>query len=255
MRSMIVLSLLFVSSPLLRSQLTVSRPEVGPDGRTKLSLENDSTQPLTAYVLTWNVPRPTGSGHASLISYRDSLIEDNVQPLLPSTTGTVKLGSAQTDQPQIAAAVYEDGSIYGDSDWTKMIVNRRRLYAVELGGVIKILNSLPSQTASQGNLIVTTLKESMNSELSSIPGETSGVEQLFSEPTQAVKARNLEIISLSDRREAVRIAFLAPIKHFTKSASNPDTSTASLANSIQFFIDRYTKKESLLLSSKPALNP
>ena len=98
---------------------------------TELAITNKSRTPITAWVATTETDLP-GARHnpvATGIRSSDSIPHDNPNdpPILARDTHRVILGNKT--RVDFRAAVFSDGSVFGDPEWVERIVqNRRQIY-------------------------------------------------------------------------------------------------------------------------------
>jgi hypothetical protein len=108
-----------------------STPQDAPPTCTELAITNKSTVPITAWVATKETDLP-GAPHrppAMGIRSSDSVPHDNPNDpqILPRDTHRVILGNPT--RVDFKAVVFSDGSVFGDPEWVKRIVqNRRHIY-------------------------------------------------------------------------------------------------------------------------------
>ena len=97
----------------------------------ELAITNKSRAPITAWVATTETDLPGARHHPTGIGIRssDSVPRDNPNDpqILPRDTHRVILGNKT--RMDFRAAVFSDGSVFGDPEWVKRIIqNRRQIY-------------------------------------------------------------------------------------------------------------------------------
>ena len=115
-----------------------------PDGLDEVSIRNNSTASVVAYVITVKrVPKGPNSGNAPWIAYSDPLIEPDAKPLLAGEERSVMKtrmapglktpGERFFREPVLTAGILADGTVIGDSALLAGLVLRRSnmLLAVE----------------------------------------------------------------------------------------------------------------------------
>jgi hypothetical protein len=115
-----------------------------PDGLDEVSIRNNSTANVVAYVITVNrVPQGPNSGNAPWVMYSDPLIEPAAKPLLAGeeraamnigmNPGVNTPGERFFQEPVVTAGILADGTIIGDPALLAGLVLRRSnmLLAVE----------------------------------------------------------------------------------------------------------------------------
>jgi hypothetical protein len=95
---------------------------------TELAITNKSRTPITAWVATTETDLP-GARHNPMgigIRSSDSVPRDNPNDpqIVPRDTHRVILGNKT--RVDFRAAVFSDGSVFGDPDWVKRIIQNRR---------------------------------------------------------------------------------------------------------------------------------
>ncbi len=98
---------------------------------TELAITNKSRAPITAWVATTETDWPGAAHNPAAMGIRssDSVPHDNPNDpqILPRDTHRVIMGN--TTRVDFKAAVFSDGSVFGDADWVRRIVqNRRQIY-------------------------------------------------------------------------------------------------------------------------------
>jgi hypothetical protein len=98
---------------------------------TELAITNKSRTPITAWVATTETDVPGAPHHPPAMGIRssDSVPRDNPNDsqILPRDTHRVILGNKT--RVDFKAAVFSDGSVFGDPEWVKRIIqNRRQIY-------------------------------------------------------------------------------------------------------------------------------
>jgi hypothetical protein len=97
----------------------------------ELAITNKSRAPITAWVATKETDLPGARRNPKEMGIRssDSVPRDNPNDsqILPRDTHRVTLGNAT--RVDFKAAVFSDGSVFGDPEWVKRIIqNRRQIY-------------------------------------------------------------------------------------------------------------------------------
>lgn len=98
---------------------------------TEIVITNKARAPITAWVATTETDRPGAPRNPVAIGIRssDSVPRDspNDPEILPRDTHRVLMGNKT--RVDFKAAVFSDGSVFGDPEWVKRIVqNRRQIY-------------------------------------------------------------------------------------------------------------------------------
>ncbi len=120
------------------------------DGTTQLVLHNYGLSAITAYAYSatfWN-----GTHRGGVDAFVDSKILISASPIPPNGEISVKVGNPQEAgfQCQFEAALFADGSGYGDPVWINRIKNRRQYLLTALAAAS---TDLASPSTSVGDLI------------------------------------------------------------------------------------------------------
>lgn len=122
-----------------------------PDGSKKFLITNDSTTPATADIITNDIIDPSNGDHwCRGFTNLDSVINAPVhpppkpgetrsvgnvpakfRPIMPGETRpirTVRAGETPWEQPQLRAALFQDGAGFGAPRWVQLLVTIRRNY-------------------------------------------------------------------------------------------------------------------------------
>ena len=116
------------------------------DGRLCVTITNHSKATLTAYFASW-AAQDQRPGHMAF-QYHDSLI-GAYHPIPPGGTGIL---TAETIPPEIRAAVFDDGSTYGDPDWVRMILSRRGQWLAATEAALKDLETAIARNTPQAEM-------------------------------------------------------------------------------------------------------
>jgi hypothetical protein len=100
---------------------------------TELAITNNSRMPITAWVATrmTESPRPTRRAVETGIRAEDAVLfggdSRNNREILPRDTHRVLMGNPT--RVDFRAAIFEDGSVFGEPEWVQRLVqNRRQVY-------------------------------------------------------------------------------------------------------------------------------
>jgi hypothetical protein len=246
--------LVLASIESVSGQLTVS---VGSttDGGTALFYKNDSTVSLSAFVAGWTNIRVGSSHRSAALVFRDAYIEDSVVSLSPGQQRSLPVGGPglTVSQAQILAAVFEDGSTFGDPAWVRILQMRRGYYLTALNAGIADLGTGASENLTPQLLaqLLTSSQSSQISAINTLGGGVTDMQQLFSEPTQALKDANLRVVAANNWRGCIRIVYTPLLKNISKPPKLPDGSQLPLSTLISDFTSHMSDKRVKLLIAKP----
>ncbi len=135
-----------------------------PAGRVQLTITNNSQQPITAFAI-YTVFGP----QARSIRIVDSLINRGFdREVMPGDTqrfvfgGVVRLGVAVPPQKiTLEAAVFADGSTFGDPQWIQAITRNRKTVYQNYATALRELQSARASKQTRGQIVgrFTALKE------------------------------------------------------------------------------------------------
>jgi hypothetical protein len=210
----------------LHAQITITTSS-NSDGRLRVTLTNHAKAPLTAYFATY-AAQDQRPGHI-VLRYIDSLIEVN-QPV--PADGSISF-NVEVTPPEIHAALFEDGTTWGDPDYVRLLLERRgfQLAAIEAG---------LSDVQKGGSL-----QDSLNQRLArapALPVPGAAIQQIFHESDAAMKAANLRTLEANEIRGSLRIVYHLLIRN----AEKPDALKA-IIRSLE------SKHESLAASKPPPI--
>ena len=128
--------------PLLRAQSppVIATTATQPDGKVILTIRNHGASPLTAYFFKrfgWGVLPDGGKGvRVTEIGYKDAALESATRPIPPN--GQIN-STFLNGEVQFLAALWADGTSYGDPQWVSRLRDRRGLAQQHLDNAIAIL--------------------------------------------------------------------------------------------------------------------
>jgi len=138
--------------------MSVNRP---PDGSVTVQIANHHQAALTAYVLEVDREPVAANGpHGRGILYFDSLINPwQNKSFAPGETRTIRVAGPSRGPtpwqitPTLKAAVFEDGTTFGDSDTVALVIAARKMFFEELGKAISLIQTAKAQGMSREELI------------------------------------------------------------------------------------------------------
>jgi len=121
------------------------------DGRTQLTIHNRSSVPMTAYAVDAVEPFARGTQHQNWIN--DSTLARSLAPISPGSDVSLIVAQAG-DHPLVTfhAALFQDGSIYGETDWIQRLQNRRAYMTQALALAISDMQALAPTAESPADL-------------------------------------------------------------------------------------------------------
>lgn len=146
-----------------------ARPQTGavtsavnrlPDGHVNLVVANTYHAPITAMVLVVQGARIGGPGHFVTTRYLDTLLNPwRDKALEPGESRTFGFGGSHpgpsvfTYNPQLTAAVFEDGTSFGDPQVVNDIIQARKIFFEELGKAITLLQEVQTSGLSENDVL------------------------------------------------------------------------------------------------------
>jgi hypothetical protein len=121
------------------------------DGRTQLTLHNGSSLSLTAYAVE-SQESNTGANH--FVEFiEDSTLASRFAPVSPGSDYSI-IVARPNDHPVVTfyAALFQDGSAFGDGAWIKRLENRRLYAAQALASALADLRALAPAATSPRDL-------------------------------------------------------------------------------------------------------
>lgn len=203
-----------------------------PDGYVEIAITNHSKQPITALVLTSeHFPLVNTVKHFTTIRWVDSIFSLTDRPLMPNDTQAFKYGGPNPGpdrmrvEIKLEAAIFEDGSTFGDPTWIERLTEGRRFLYEHLGTALKVLQAAQQTGDSREQLI-----------------------QAFGEreQTRLAAARSRE-----DER-AIRTVF-GTVRANLEQGTAPGGTPIAVDRTIQAVIQQFLQRRQRLLASKPAV--
>ena len=155
----VVLSLTVCCTLLANAQLTpsvVTATNELADGRVALTVRNISQMPIRACLVTDEHVNERGQIIAKGFHYYDSVTDPRTaNPILPGQEKSFTYGGRGGTPPvvKVVAAIYEDGTSYGDQDGVKLILERRKYILQVIEEALSILEAASRQHAEREQLI------------------------------------------------------------------------------------------------------
>lgn len=210
--------------------------ETTPDGHVLFKVENLSVQPITAMVLVVTHTYPDNPGHpGQSLRYFDSLISsDTERDVMQYQTHTFTLprisgphAAGVRSEPALKAAIFADGSSYGDPQWVNRLVLGRKAASQDLEDAIKMLQSAKASGAS-GESLAKEVADAKSAKVkeAQVPEERMAAGQVY------------DTIAWSLKSDATRA---------------PSAGALSVAARIDELISRFTRQQQRLSNSKPSV--
>jgi len=174
----------------------------GSSGRSRIVVTNQSDIPLEAYEVTWVAPRgPHFSNTATSVSYVDNAFQMSAKP---AERASISIGGDADTTVQVRAAIFKDGSTFGDSEWVAILMKRREQYDASLDAFLRELRAAANESLTREEL-VTRLEALRISLLATLPAATATITEL-----------NLPSLTAAAQREAVEMVSGLVIASFKK---------------------------------------
>lgn len=127
------------------------------DGRAELTITNNHQSPITAFVVLIQDALPTGA-HGLTTYYEDNLLNPwHDKPIPPAGTRTIRFGGPGSNLMKqdfkLNAAIFEDGTTFGESAAVDGILAGRRTFSEKLGKAIALLQDGLAGKISRGELV------------------------------------------------------------------------------------------------------
>ena len=204
------------------AQLSTAVNELG-DGRSQVTITSTSGVPLEAFVATWITPEPSGGHTAS--TYNDALFHFGVNRVPPGAPTTFIVGSADT-QIQVQAAIFQDGSTYGDPQWIEGLRKRRVYYLQALDAFLDELHAASPTTSQVG--LVQQLSETRD--------------RLIAATKNTIQSPNSETPTFSDMFlrnafESIRLVYTFLVRNITKPPAQSNGAAMALPHVLTMLVD------------------
>lgn len=210
--------------------------ETTSDGHVLFKVENLSVQPITAMVLlvTHTFPANPGRSGQSL-RYFDSLISsDTERDLTQYQTHTFTLpkisgphAAGVRSEPALKAAIFADGSSYGDPEWVNRLILGRKAASRDLEDAIKMLQSAKASGAS-GEALAKGVADAKSAKVkeAQVPEERMAAGQVYDTITWSLKS---------------------------DTTRGPSAGALSVAARIDELVSRFRRQQQQLSNSKPSV--
>jgi hypothetical protein len=213
------------------AQLSTAVNELG-DGRSQVTITSTSGVPLEAFVATWITPEPSG-GHRTALTYNDALFQFGVKRVPPGVPIPFIVGGADT-QIQVQAAIFQDGSTYGDPQWIEGLRKRRVYYLQALDAFLAELRAASPTTSQVG--LVQQLSETRDRLIAATKNTT-------------IQSPNSETPNFSDMflRNAfgsIRLVYTFLVRNITKPPTQSNGAAMALPDVLTMLIDMLSAQRS-----------
>jgi hypothetical protein len=116
---------------------------------------------MTAFILVAdNIPMVATVQRHTFVRYVDSVFNSNDRPLMRGDTQNFTFGGPGPDGTQawrvdleVKAAIFADGSTFGDPEWVKRLVDSRRFLYRHLQAALEALQSARGTAVTDSNLV------------------------------------------------------------------------------------------------------
>ncbi len=203
-----------------------------PDGWIEISITNLSNQAVTAFVLfSEHTPLVSTVRYYYTIKWVDSIFSPHDRPIMPNETQRFKYGGPNPGPDRVRtevslkAAVFADGTAFGDPVWGDRLIQGRKSLFEHFGKAIQALQLARARSASREELI-RTFTETESAELST---------------TQT-----------PERQRGIRTAYGTVIANLQRSTT-PNGAVIALDNIIDGVLREFLERRQRLLSSKPSI--
>ena len=119
-------------------QLITATQSQSASGQAQLTIQNNTDQPIGAFVYTW-----AASGVTPIKGFRfyEPALYLAERPIAPRAALALRVGPPRAPVSiQFRAAVFADGSAFGDPVWVARIIHRRQLAVAAADDMLKLLN-------------------------------------------------------------------------------------------------------------------
>jgi hypothetical protein len=207
---------------------SVSMTVTGTAEHPKIEVSNSAAIPIEALLVTVDPSR--SGGHANRIYY-DSRINFRHQfPIQAGQSGELPLPhpvGGPTPTAELRAAVFADGTTFGDEEWVKELLRRRQIMADRLQEVVTLLQRISDQHLSK--------------------------EQAVADLQQALDARRQMSVNETPEEQGLEgVALYGAIRSFDVPVL-PEGKTYNVQRKITAIIDNYNDWLAHVESGKPAL--
>lgn len=136
--------LVLFSNALLFSQISTST-STSDAGQLQLTITNNSSKTITAYI--WSrqetLPPPAGSGSPVSSEHQFDTVGSHLKPVLPGESRVAGTSSDPKATLTLVAAIFEDGSTFGNADGVQKILHHRGAVLAALKSMLPILQKSP----------------------------------------------------------------------------------------------------------------
>jgi hypothetical protein len=177
------------------------------DGRTQLTIHNSSGVWMTAYAT-----ETTDSEHKrSATWFQDSMLAGGVTTTAPGSDFNI-IVAQPNEHPLVTfhAALFQDGSTFGDSDWVQRLQNRRLYAAQAFALALADLSALAPSATSPADL-AQRLKDQGQARVSALPAAST--------TAQAID-KNDRVLMLTTRYPVVESAVTGGMCSYTSSMAD-----------------------------------
>lgn len=189
------------------------------DGSVDLAVTDHSRRIVTAWVIFVDfVPLLQGTPRATQTIYTDNVINPFDRPLMPNDTRTVNVGGTEPGSTKtkvevgFEAALFDDGSAFGDPSWSNRLVQQRKYLYVHIQEAIELLDGAKPKGTSREDLInqmQSIKKTKLNS--AETPEEQRAIRKVYEEAAvnlQRSQRPDGTVIPVSDRIDQIEKQFV-----------------------------------------------
>lgn len=155
---------------------------------------------------------------------------------------------------RLRAAIFEDGTTFGDPEWVQILLRRRRSFLQGLNAGLADLHKASASNMTRDAVLqeLTVSRDAVVASISYVP------EGLESPPpvagTKAAAQHTLIALANMDCKERARIVYFSLIRNITNPPTHSDGHVMTLGETVTWLAQNLNKQRDTVLHSLPAIS-
>ncbi|HWB83937.1 MAG TPA: hypothetical protein VG675_07335 [Bryobacteraceae bacterium] len=221
----------------------------------QLTVKNDSSSAMTA--LAYTISQSDSPHHWARTVFRDAIVTSVEKVIPPGAERTfMEPGHEGPGTPilELKAAVFEDGTTFGDPQWIQVLLQRRVDFLRGLNSGLTDLQNAAGHNMSRDAILreLAASRDATVAAISFVPVAPNSPPPVAGSQEASAQRRLLSIANM-DCKERVRIVYFSLIGNITKPPTHSDGRVLTLSETVNWLTQLLRKERDTVLHSLPAV--